>query len=377
MLSARWFARAQCRAQETDAPADFVAAVAELCDISAQIDNLMNQPDPAPAPPAPERPLGSAPWPISLARRPSTRVPSTSRLAPWRHYASDHRRVHIDAGTALEHLLKASLARRSPALVAELRGESSFRSIAALLGVTGTDPSAVRTVGLRAALDRAGQFLKSQADMNDLRTLADIRNGVVHAAGDTEVEERILAAFLEHSDAVLTDLNRDRADFWGGQLRVVDMLIQGASDKVAHRVGVRLEEAEAALERRISAEGNAVVDAVIALSGSVPLAADQRIRSCPVCGSAGVATGEYSVEWEPYDWNDDGQVSAVAGEVWFTAHSFRCPVCFLRLVSEAEVGKAFDAVWQIEGADWRKYEPVYEYDDDAAYERRRDDTRGL
>lgn len=47
------------------------------------------------------------------------------------HHADSQLRVPLDAGTALEHLAKASLALRSPALLAELKGETSFRSVTA------------------------------------------------------------------------------------------------------------------------------------------------------------------------------------------------------------------------------------------------------
>jgi hypothetical protein len=44
-----------------------------------------------------------------------------------------------------------------------------------------------------------------------------------------------------------------------------------------------------------------------------------------------------------------------------------CQVCGLRLDSEAEIGAAgISIAWPIEDADWRDYEPDYDYD--AAYE---------
>lgn len=105
-----------------------------------------------------------------------------------------------------------------------------------------------------------------------------------------------------------------------------------------------------------------------------PLAAGQRFRACPVCDSHGVATGGHTVEWVPEDWDKEtGQVTSVYGEVWFTARKFHCPVCNLRLDSEAEIEKAkIDTSWEIENAGWRGYEP--QDDDDAAYERWREES---
>ncbi len=76
------------------------------------------------------------------------------------HHAGNHRRVPLDAGSALEHLAKACLARRSPALLAELKGDSSIGSVIGLLRIEGAAvPAIVRTVGLSGALARADLFV--------------------------------------------------------------------------------------------------------------------------------------------------------------------------------------------------------------------------
>lgn len=49
----------------------------------------------------------------------------------------------------------------------------------------------------------------------DLALLIDLRDGVVHAAVNEEIEERLLVAFVQQADASLADLRRNRADFWG------------------------------------------------------------------------------------------------------------------------------------------------------------------
>jgi hypothetical protein len=172
---------------------------------------------------------------------------------------------------------------------------------------------------------------------------------------------------------VLADLERERGDFWDGQLSVVDALLKDASDKLAHHVEVRLAAAAAMLERRYATEGEAVVSALRTLSKSAPLTAAQRFRACPVCDSHGIATGEHTVEWVADDWDKEtGQVTNVYGEVWFTAQKFHCRGCDLRLDSEAEIDAAgIGTAWQIEDADWRTYEP--QDDGDAAYERWRED----
>jgi hypothetical protein len=118
------------------------------------------------------------------------------------HHAGNHRRVPLDAGTALEHLAKACLARRSPALLAELKGDSSVSSLIGLLRIEGTGvPAKIRTIGLSEALRRIERFVRSKAVKDDLLTLVDMRNGIVHAAAAAEVEEVILTAFVQHTDS--------------------------------------------------------------------------------------------------------------------------------------------------------------------------------
>jgi hypothetical protein len=200
--------------------------------------------------------------------------------------------------------------------------------------------------------------------------LTNMRNGIVHAAEDTEVEERILAAFAEQADALLTDLGRHREDFWSGQLAVVDALLKDASDKVEHRVEFRLAAAAAELERRRATDGEVVIS-VLRAATPAPLTDTQRLHKCPVCNSSAIATGDHTVHWEAADWDKETGVTNAAGVVWFSAQAFHCQLCGLHLDSQAEIDKCFDPVWEIEDADWRDYEP--EGDLREAYEHWRED----
>ena len=52
-------------------------------------------------------------------------------------------------------------------------------------------------------------------------------------------------AFVQYADALIADLQRDRAEFWGGRVSVADALLAGARDEVALRVRLKLEDARA------------------------------------------------------------------------------------------------------------------------------------
>lgn len=298
-----------------------------------------------------------------------------ARTALEAHHAGNYRRVPLDAGTALEHLAKACLARRSPALLAELKGESSVPSLVWLLGIEGAKVAAkVRTIGLWDALTRTELFVTSTSVREDLRTLVDMRNGIVHAAENMEVEERILAAFVQHADALLKDLGRDRGEFWSFQLAVVDALLSDVSDKIAHHVEVKLAAARASYEREygdLDATMVAVLKAARSTVRTLTITPEQRRVKCPVCGSVGIAAGRHEV-WRATPERKQGTESTPSNPtVLFDADRFECPVCGLRLDSPTEMELAgVEAVWEIKDADWRDYE---EDPDVETYETRRDE----
>jgi hypothetical protein len=169
---------------------------------------------------------------------------SFARTALDAYHSGESRRVALDACTALEHLAKACLASRSPALLTEFRGESKRNSLLQLLGLPEGKPLQLRTVGLRAALNRAKTFVSSKASSDALETLVELRDGAVHIGNNIAVEETLLVAFVQFAESLLLDLGRNRTVFWGNQLTVVDALLAEASDNVAHRVSVKMEAAK-------------------------------------------------------------------------------------------------------------------------------------
>jgi hypothetical protein len=250
------------------------------------------------------------------------------------YIARKFRRVALDAGTALEHLAKACLASRSPALLTELRGEGNFVSMLGLLGMTGsTSSTSLRTVSLRDALARVRKLVTSTASVTDLETLVDIRDGTVHAARSDELEERLVVTFVQHCDVLLQDLQADRGEFWGRQLAVVDALLADASDKVAHHVEVKLAAARARFEERSVEEHPELLSLARQVQDPSQRAWDMNSNPelCPACESFGVESGIGDLVYDPED---------KVEQLVFTAESFVCGVCGLRLDSPAELSAA-------------------------------------
>lgn len=271
-----------------------------------------------------------------------------ARLALDAHASGQHHLVALGAGTALEHLAKACLLWRSPVLIAEFKDESSFRSVLLLLDLTdgagdlaggplNPQPGAgsrLRTVGLRGALSRMRSFTSSKARWDDVQSLADMRDGVVHSPSDDEVEMRIMVAFVHHADALVADLRRDRGQFWGSRLKVADALLARAHDQVAHAVGVKLAQAQVHIRRYQPL----VLDAIRQSTTVSAFSSDQAPMVCPECLSTGVATGLRDLVADSGDVPEDADVGFFNAQ--FYADSFACRVCNLRLTSAAEIEAA-------------------------------------
>lgn len=285
------------------------------------------------------------------------------------HVYSKHHLVALYAGTSLEHLAKACLTRRSPALIGELRGEDSFRSLLLLLGISSSrTPVPLRTVGLRGALQRTRILITSSASWEHLMALADMRDGTVHAAANDEVEEQLVVAFVQHADALLADLDRDRGEFWGPQLDVANALLMHASDRVAHRVQVKL----AAARVNFAAYDTNLLQAIRQWAGVQVLNREQAHAECPACGSQAVATGFRYVAVGDSERNPSGKIVRPILSVWFQTDSFACPICGLRLDSPAEIAAAgVEETWDEGPEQVDDYSPPY--DEDRDYDRWREE----
>jgi hypothetical protein len=277
----------------------------------------------------------------------------------------------MNTATALEHLAKACLAKRSPALLTELRREENYSDLLQLLGLAkGGATRPLHTVGLRGALERVRVFVAPQVPWDDLILLAGLRDGTVHAAMNNEVGTRLLVAFVGYADELILDLGHDRKEFWGGQLAVVDALLADASDKTKHDVAVKIAAARAYFERQFGGRPDEMVALVRRFEEPRGDDFGEVRAECPACESLGLARGYEEVEWEPDEWKGGRPVS-MRGVVWFTPWSFECFVCRMELASAAEIEAAdMPSHWKLEGADPRKYdEPP---DEDSFYEAYRD-----
>jgi hypothetical protein len=281
------------------------------------------------------------------------------------HHKGEHQRVAIDAGTALEDLTKACLARRSPALLAELKpGQNDWESLVLLCGFPEGKPRQLRTVGLREAHSRLRTFVTSVASEHDLGLLIDLRDGVVHAALNEEVEERLLVAFVQQADAMLTDMDTKwRRIFWGEWSAVVTALVAQASDETKHRVAIKLAAAKAAFSDKYGGMSSEMQGLIGRVEPRSFYDWDEAATDCPACDSRGIAKGTFWLD-EVEDYDKETGEPWVWGMVKFTPDASSCPLCGLRLTNTAELAEAgVPADWNVPEID------VAEFD---AYQRQLD-----
>jgi hypothetical protein len=249
------------------------------------------------------------------------------------HASGSHPRLAVDAVTALEHLMKACLIRRSPVLLVDLGRDGNWGSLRVLAGLPDPSVGFLRTIGVQEALKRTDTFFTSSVSRVELKLLFDLRNGVVHTGFDEAVEERLLVAFVKQADACLSDLGKDRVAFWGGQLNVVDALITDSTDKALHRVQIKLAAAKARFIDKFAELSPELVAAVRLVSpGDTDL---EEQHECPSCQSIGLGTGVHHVEDE-YEVDNEGVIQG-GSRVVFWPESFTCGVCGLRLTSADEI----------------------------------------
>lgn len=303
---------------------------------------------------------------------------SASLLASAAKFASDaieaygeddHSRVPLHSGTSLEHLVKACLAKRSPALLVELRPQPlNWPSLLSLLGVPEGKPKHLRTVGLRDAVERVKTFLGTvEAGRDEISLLIDLRDGVAHAGEAGKLDEEVLVAFIKFSDQCLADLGESREAYWGSNLTFVDALLSATSDKVDSRVKAQLAAASARFDRRFEGMDAGVLEAIRTLSPTLDTS-EEAEHVCPACRSMGVAVGDFTVTWEA-EFDRDGVQDGFYGVVTFAPISFQCPQCRLRLSNFAELTAAgIGTSWEVEDANPDDYDSYDSYDDDAAYE---------
>lgn len=250
----------------------------------------------------------------------------------------------LHAATALEHLAKAVLARRHPALIA-VASKDNFDSLLLLMGDVqyATPKSKIRTIGAREALERAARFAPDCAAlMKDLRFLISVRDGVAHLADASAADvDEVLIPYLKASEVIREELGIDRSTYWGSFTDLVDSALKEYVEQARLRVDAALAVARAEFERRfaeLDETTKVVVDAIEASYS--PDKYEEQLIECPACGTLALASGTLKEEFDE-DWDHHEQVLLnVHLLVLFIPTGLLCRACYLKLNGRDEMDAA-------------------------------------
>lgn len=242
----------------------------------------------------------------------------------------------LNAGTALEHLLKTLLVHHHPLLlVGATRGSLDIEGMAWALGDPKVPfPSDGVTVSCTEALRRVRRLVPSLAAV-DLRRLIEARNGVAHVGrSDRELAEAGLSGLYSAVALISPHLGRDPDTLWGNFAVTARVRATAAHDKLQVAVADRLGAAMERFELRLKREGNEWLRLIGESMASLERSDTQRLSTCPACGSSAISYGTTQREQDAIvDVDEDGVYSSSGYIEWdvFSITSLRCFVCGLHL----------------------------------------------
>lgn len=284
----------------------------------------------------------------------------------------------LHGATGLEHLVKAYLASFHPSLIAAGDMDSQLHA-SGHSDRAQTPKSAMKTIRIRDALERAARLLPSlRDDLGTLGLFVDVRNGFVHLGLDAphETIETFVGPFLRSVRELLTALGEDVVSFWSTDYwEVVDRRVTDSQEQLQTYVQDRLAAARLLFQDRYGEfEGEQQVAVIKAIeSAQAAHGLQEQFGECPVCSTRVVVEGDIEVDWEvdvEYEGPDEYSQHAYP-VVTFSPSRFRCPACNLELEGMAELAAAdMEGSWILEDLDDQELRVIYqdaysdyEYDD--------------
>jgi hypothetical protein len=272
-----------------------------------------------------------------LANSASSFARSALQALPSGEYAT----FALHAGTALEHLAKALLARRHPALIAA----GDFDSLLHACGESGLAKKRMRTINATVSIERAARFVPSIGNLLPrLATLAEARNGVAHL-GEAKQADELRVPFLKASEALREELGLDRERFWVEFGTLVDAALEESVQEAKVNPANAVAAARVTFQDRYGHfDEEAKQGAFRAIeAGYDPEKYEEQIVDCPACESPALASGTFETRYEEIG---DDNFEFVAE--FFPGH-LRCRACDLELDGDDELHAAgIDPQWEIE-----------------------------
>lgn len=263
------------------------------------------------------------------------------------------RKVVSLAPIALEHLGKATLALRNPALLVPL-GNGNETSLLVLTGQgDAKDKASLRTIGLTEVLSRAERVLgKCPVSKSDRAKIIGHRNGSIHAGTVPDNAAReVMATVCRLAQWLLADCDIEPGWFYGDRHSTARMLLDERSCKLEQEV----KRAVLAAEERYEAKFGAITDAEdhsdlkAMLEARLPQVEERAglimhgiDALCPACKATGRLSGPLDIDAEgEAEYEGPGEVSYHGyWVITFMPDEFRCGVCALHLTGQDALSAA-------------------------------------
>ncbi len=251
------------------------------------------------------------------------------------HKSEDFELVPLFAATSLEHITKACLLRRNPALLTPMGGKENLNTLLFLTGARVERPKKFITVGLKDAVYRLNEFIESEADQGAISKLIDLRDGNIHIAENDQVELSLLVAYILQIHACLGDLQILPENFWQEHFQLIEKILDQEQSKLGKIVGIKMEQSRIRFKAKMDNYSKEVQKSI---TEDVPFTGmGEEVCKCPVCESLGIAVGKHEVE---YDYEPQGDRNGTIDEyisVTFHPSRFSCRNCGLKLESRGEL----------------------------------------
>lgn len=249
----------------------------------------------------------------------------------------------LHAGTAVEHLAKALLADKHPALIAANDFESLLHACGEEAVATG---SVMRTINVTESIKRATRFVPRLSVLkDDLVILAEARNGVAHL-GHPADGSSLRVSFLKACELLREELRIERVEFWGD----FGSLVDAALEESVKEAKVRVENAIAAARinfrtRYGHLDRDAAATALLAVEANYyPPETDEQVIPCPACDSRALVNGAVLGRWETDDPEQGADFYAT-----FIPGQLHCGACELELNGEDEIQAAgIEEEWEVD-----------------------------
>jgi hypothetical protein len=252
-------------------------------------------------------------------------------LAAFTEGPAEHDFAVHHAAVAVEHIMKAYLASLHPVLIIDVSVKSP---LASLLHATGhghlirTPVTENKTISIHKAREYVWRILgeKFRITDNELKPLAEARNGVAHAAvHEADGIPGLLTLAMRCIDPLLNELRIDPEEYWGPYRDLHDRMVDERVEAVRVSLAVKIARARNVFTQRFGHlnEEERRMAILRATTRSWPYFEKLENRPCPACDVQGVVVG-------------DTLVGTANGEpvVLFVPALYDCPICDLELSGE-------------------------------------------